>query len=92
MNEKNNNKYCYIYVIVIFYIRTLSTVSTVDSRKKSKSAPIDKKKSSYNKRKKMSQASVKASDTCTSVEHSVLKYILNFGEITVYLFYIFSHH
>ncbi|XP_064076651.1 hydrocephalus-inducing protein-like [Vanessa tameamea] len=61
---------------------TVSTVSTVDSRKKSKSAPVDKKKSRQldaKKSKKASQASVKASDTITSVEHSVLKYLLNFG-------------
>ncbi|CAH0726119.1 unnamed protein product, partial [Brenthis ino] len=60
---------------------TLSTVSTVDSRKKSRSAPIDKKKSKQleKRSKRMSQASIKASDTATTIEHSVLKYILNFG-------------
>ncbi|CAH2104285.1 unnamed protein product [Euphydryas editha] len=62
---------------------TLSTVSTMDSsRKKSRSAPIDKKKSRQlvsKRSKKASQASVKASDTVTSFEHSILKYILNFG-------------
>ncbi|CAG9566725.1 unnamed protein product [Danaus chrysippus] len=61
---------------------TLSTVSTLDSRKKSKSATVERKKSralEIKKSKRISQASVKMSDTTSSAEHSILKYILNFG-------------
>ncbi|XP_069355214.1 hydrocephalus-inducing protein-like [Maniola hyperantus] len=61
---------------------TVSTVSTVDSRKKSKSATVDKKKSKHlegKKSKRISHGSVKLSDGGSTVEHSVLKYILNFG-------------
>ncbi|XP_052747107.1 hydrocephalus-inducing protein-like [Bicyclus anynana] len=57
---------------------TISTISTADSRKKSKSA-VDKtkiKQTEGKKSKRTSQASFKLSDTG---QHSVLKYLLNFG-------------
>ncbi|KAM3964816.1 LOW QUALITY PROTEIN: hydrocephalus-inducing protein homolog [Aphomia sociella] len=56
-----------------------STVSTVDSRKKSRSAPLDKKKSMETKKsKKTSVVSMKFSDSF-SLEPSFLKYVLDFG-------------
>ncbi|XP_038212242.1 hydrocephalus-inducing protein-like [Zerene cesonia] len=61
---------------------TISTASTLDSRKKSKSAaPFEKRKSKIDtkKSKRMSQASVKHSDTTSSMEHYVQKYVLEFG-------------
>ncbi|XP_059060604.1 hydrocephalus-inducing protein homolog [Achroia grisella] len=61
---------------------TPSTVSTMDSRKKSKSAPLDKKKSrttiEVKKSKKTSLGSMKYSES-SSADLSVLKYILDFG-------------
>ncbi|CAK1550075.1 unnamed protein product [Leptosia nina] len=58
---------------------TVSTVSTLDSRKKSKSAAAPRKSKVDTKRsKRMSQASVKHSDTTSSVEHSLQKYLLDF--------------
>lgn len=65
---------------------TVSTVSTVE--KKSKTASIEKKKSKSTagatdskKARKVSNASARHSEA-TSMEPSLLKYILNFGKIT----------
>lgn len=62
----------------------MSTVSTVDSRKKTKSATLggDRKKSKaieLKKSKMTSMGSVKASDS--SLEPSIMKYSLDFGEL-----------
>ncbi|XP_045487724.1 hydrocephalus-inducing protein-like [Pieris rapae] len=58
---------------------TMSTASTSDTRKKSKSAAVPKKsKMEIKKSKRISQASVKHSDTTSSIEHSLQKYLLDF--------------
>ncbi|CAF4756984.1 unnamed protein product [Pieris macdunnoughi] len=58
---------------------TVSTASTSDTRKKSKSAAVPKKsKIEIKKSKRISQASVKHSDTTSSIEHSLQKYLLDF--------------
>lgn len=57
----------------------MSSNSTTDTRKKSRSAPIDKKKlKEVKKAKKSSNASMKQSDT-NSPDQSLLKYTLDFG-------------
>ncbi|XP_062524258.1 hydrocephalus-inducing protein homolog isoform X2 [Bombyx mori] len=59
---------------------TMSTVSTMDSRKKSRSAPVDKKKSKQletRKTKRVSVGSTKQSEC--SLQNACLKYVLDFG-------------
>lgn len=89
-----------LHAFAITFIRTTSTASAVDNRKKIKSATVDKNKSKQlegKKSKRTSQGSFKLSDTGEStVEHSLLKYLLKFGKILVsskvlyYLSKIFS--
>lgn len=64
----------------------MSTVSTVDSRKKTRSASIDKKKSKQiesRKSKRISMSSTKQSDS-TNLDPSVLKYVLDFGGCEIF--------
>lgn len=60
----------------------MSTASSMDTRKKSRSAPLIKKKSNKavdsKKSKKVSQSSIRQSDSA-SMDPSVLKYVLDYG-------------
>lgn len=55
----------------------MSTVSTVDSRKKSKSAPLVKRKSKQAMESKRSRRTMASNSM--SLESNDLKYILDFG-------------
>lgn len=73
----------------MIFKRTVSTASTVDSRNKSRSAPLEKKKSKgidSKKSKRISVGSMRHSDTA-SLEPSVLKYVLDFGKYVHYTEY-----